>query len=44
MVTLYECQTIYSLKDLFYLDEILNIKEEAEFIQMEEMKRKNNNG
>ncbi len=32
MATLYELQTVYSLPDAFYLDEVLNLKEEAEYI------------
>jgi hypothetical protein len=32
MATRYEMQTIYSLTDLYYLDEVLNLKEEAEYL------------
>jgi hypothetical protein len=32
MATLHEMQTIYSLADLYYLDEVLNLKEEAEYL------------
>lgn len=32
MATLDELQTIYDLHDMYYLNEILNLKEEAEFL------------
>jgi len=32
MATLNELQTIYSLSDMYYLDEMLSLKEEAEYI------------
>lgn len=41
MATLIEIQTVYSLYDLYYLNEILNLKEEAEYLNHEESKNKN---
>lgn len=32
MATLHELKTIYSFKDMMYLDEVLNLKEEAEYL------------
>lgn len=39
MATLHELQTVYSYKDMFYMYEILNLKEEAEYL--ERIKNKN---
>jgi hypothetical protein len=41
MATLHELQTIYSLQDAMYLLEVLDIKEEREYLEMEKIKRSN---
>jgi len=33
MATLHELQTIYSLPDMYYLDEVLDLEEEAEYLR-----------
>jgi len=33
MATLHEMNTIYSLQDMFYLSEVLDLKEEAEYLR-----------
>lgn len=38
MATYNELQTIYCLKDMVMMDEILNIKEEAEYIARQKVK------
>ena len=35
MATLHELQTVYSLSDAMYLDEVLNLKQEAQFFARE---------
>jgi hypothetical protein len=35
MATLNELKTVYSLSDAFYLDEVLSLKEEAEYLARE---------
>lgn len=38
MATLYELKTVYSLLDAYYLDEVLDIKEEQEYFQYKKNK------
>lgn len=33
MATLHELQTVYSFKDMLYLDEVLNLQEEHNYLQ-----------
>jgi len=33
MATLHELQTVYSLKDAYYLSEVLDLKEEQTYLQ-----------
>lgn len=35
MATLIELQTVYSYADMLYMDEVLNLNEEAEYLAME---------
>ncbi len=36
MATLHELQTVYSFHDVMYLDEVLNLKEEQHFLELQE--------
>lgn len=38
MATLHELQTIYSLKDAYYLSEVLDLKEEQIYLQNKQIK------
>ncbi|MCK5025073.1 MAG: hypothetical protein KAS15_00670 [Nanoarchaeota archaeon] len=38
MATLHELQTIYSLKDAYYLSEVLDLKEEQTYLQNKQIK------
>ena len=39
MATLHELQTIYSLDDALYLSEVLDLKEEVEYLHNQGMKK-----
>jgi len=43
MATLFEMQTVYSLQDLYYLDEVLNLKEEAQYLREKARNGRHNN-
>lgn len=42
MATLHEMDTIYSLQDMFYLSEVLDLKEESDYLRNKANGSKNN--